>query len=73
VKIRAKQSQFGKSFKFEVPSVKQEKPMVESSNFILYTSHELPIVQTNPICRWRAGKTIAKASGLDDATPHGGQ
>jgi hypothetical protein len=28
--------------------------------------------KTNPICRWRAGKTIAKAFGLDDATRHRG-
>ncbi len=30
-----------------------------------------PLRQTNPICRRRAGKTIAKASGLDDATHPG--
>ena len=34
----AKRTQFRKSFKFAVSSVKQEKSMVESSNFTLYTS-----------------------------------
>jgi hypothetical protein len=33
--------------------------------------HSGSLRQTNPICRRRAGKTIAKAGGLDDATRQG--
>ncbi len=48
----AKRSQLGDSFRFEVSSVKQEKPMADSSNFTLHTSAG-PLaglfVQTNPI------------------------
>jgi hypothetical protein len=53
----AKRSQFGKSLKFDVSSVKQEKPMVESSNFTLYTSHELPL-RTNKANLRRTGYPI---------------
>jgi hypothetical protein len=34
-------------------------------------SARIKMRKTNPICPRRAGKTIAKASGLDDATPQG--
>jgi hypothetical protein len=48
--VRNKPS-LGRSFKFEVSSVKREKPMAESSNFTLYTSNsaEGRLCETNPI------------------------
>jgi hypothetical protein len=38
-----------RSLESEVSSVKQAKPTAGSSNFPLYTSHKLPVVQTKPI------------------------
>lgn len=35
----AEQSQFERSVKFEVSSVKQERPSIEPSDFTLHTSH----------------------------------
>jgi hypothetical protein len=65
-----------RSFKFEVSSVRNKANFRTDSDgqgwARLLVASPGPVVQTNPICRRRAGKTIARAFGFDDATRHGG-